>query len=69
MVLLGRRREDRIRELCASVTSASGEEVRAIIAELQLVISEYALQISNQTSATLLAWPERREERRRKSGS
>jgi hypothetical protein len=68
MVLL-RRKEDRIRELCARVTSTTGDELRTVIAELRLVISEYTLQISNRTSAMLLAWPKRQEERRKKPGS
>jgi len=54
-----RRLSDRIRSLCARASEASGEELSAVLAELQIAMAEYKRRIENRASAiAIFHWPD-----------
>jgi hypothetical protein len=53
-----RRLEDRIRELCARVATASEHEQEQILTELQTAVTEYMRRADNKLLATIFDWPQ-----------
>ena len=60
-----RRIEDRIRQLCARVTSAHDLELVKVLAELRSAIHEYTRRSENRISATVFSWRTIPHERRK----
>jgi hypothetical protein len=60
-----RRIEDRMRKLCERATHAEGEELEAIVTELQITIHEYLRRMGNNMLAGVLRFPKIPEERRK----
>jgi hypothetical protein len=60
-----RRLEDKIRDLCMRVVKSSDTDFGRSFAELQAAMNEHLLRMRNKTSATILAWPEFPENRRK----
>jgi hypothetical protein len=67
MELPGRRIEDRIRELCARIAVAQGEEVAEMLSELQIAMHEHARRVDNETTAAVITWPVFPKERRKRA--
>jgi len=62
-----RRLEDRIRELCARVLSAEGEEFESAILALRAALSEHNAQLRRLTALKLARPPSPRREPSRKT--
>jgi hypothetical protein len=60
-----RRIEDRMRKLCERASQAEGEELEAIVTELQITIHEYLRRMGNNMLAGVLRFPKIPEERRK----
>ena len=60
-----RRIEDRMRELCEGATHAKGEQLEAVLVDLQITIHEYLRRMGNNMLAGVLKFPDVPEERRK----
>jgi hypothetical protein len=54
-----------MRKLCERATHAEGEELEAIVTELQITIHEYLRRMGNNMLAGVLRFPNVPEERRK----
>ena len=60
-----RRIEDRIRILCARVSTAPERDLLKVLSELQSTIHEYTRRTENRISASILSWRTFPQERRK----